>query len=107
MQDYIAFGGPLADPSVWRGALLWAIALYVPLSGPLSAFEASLSDGPLSDKWRQIALVISSLLLALVTGVVTQLGFSWTLGPGWASSLGVVAVGWSFLLVLANVWKED
>jgi hypothetical protein len=52
MQDYIAFGGPLADPSVWRGALLWAIALYVPLSGPLSAFEASLSDSP---SLRQVA----------------------------------------------------
>ena len=107
MQDYIAFGGPLADPSVWRGALLWAIAFYVPLSGPLSAFEASLSDSPLSDKWRQIALVISSLLLALVTGVVTQLGFSWALGPGWASSLGVVAVGWSVLLIFANTGKDD
>ena len=76
MQDYIAFGGPLADPSVWRGALLWAIALYVPLSGPLSAFEASLTDSPLSEKWRQITLVISSLLLALGVGVVTQLSGS-------------------------------
>ena len=43
MQESIAFGGPLADPSMWRGALLWAIALYVPLSGPLAAFEASLT----------------------------------------------------------------
>ena len=98
MQDYIAFGGPLADPSVWRGALLCAIALYVPLSGPLSAFEASLSDSPLSDKWRQITLVISSLLLALGVGVVTQLIASWALGPGWASSLGFIAIGWSLLI---------
>ena len=44
----------------------------------------------------------SSLLLALAFGVVTQLGLSWVIGPGWASSLGVVAVGWSALLVLAS-----
>ena len=68
MQDYIVFGGPLADPSMWRGALLWAIALYVPLSGPLAAFEASLTDSPLSEEWRQITLVFSSLLLALAIG---------------------------------------
>ena len=102
MQDYIAFGGPLADPSGWRGALLWAIALYVPLSGPLSAFEASLSDRPLPDKWRQITLVISSLLLALGVGVLTQLIASWALGPGWASSLGFIAIGWSLLLLAAS-----
>ena len=56
---------------------------------------------------RQPVLVISSLLLALVTGVVTQLGFSWILGPSWASSLAVVAVGWSVLIVLANAGKDD
>ena len=89
-------------PSVWRGALLWAIALYVPLSGPLSAFEASLTDSPLSEKWRQITLVISSLLLALGVGVVTQLIASWALGPGWASSLGFIAIGWSLLIIAAS-----
>ena len=47
------------------------------------------------------------LLLALVIGMVTQLGFSWALGPGWASSLGVVAMGWSVLLILANAGKDD
>ena len=34
MVSYEVMGGPLADASVWRGALLWAIALYVPLSAP-------------------------------------------------------------------------
>ena len=102
MQDYIAFGGPVADRSEWRGALLWAIALYVPLSGTLSAFEASLSDSPLPEKWRQITLVISSLLLALGVGVVTQLIASWALGPGWASSLGFIAIGWSLLIIAAS-----
>ena len=102
MQEYIAFGGPLADPATWRGALLWAVAFYVPLSGPLAAFEASLTDSSLSEQWRQITLVISSLLLALAVGVVTQLVASWVLGPGWASSLGFIAIGWSLLIIAAS-----
>ena len=36
MQSYEVMSGPLADAAVWRGALLWALALYVPLSAPLS-----------------------------------------------------------------------
>ena len=107
MQSYEVMGGPLADAAVWRGALLWAIALYVPLSAPLSRLESSLENGDLPESVRQPVLVISSLLLALGIGVLTQLGFSWALGPGWASSLGVVAVGWSVLLVLANTGKDD
>ena len=99
-------GGPLADASVWRGAFLWAIALYGPLSAPLSTLESSLKESELPESVRQAVLVISSLLLARVTGVVTQRGFSWVLGPSWASSLGVVAVGWSGLLVLANAGKD-
>ncbi|WP_392347279.1 hypothetical protein [Parasynechococcus sp.] len=107
MVSYEVMGGPLMDASVWRGGLLWAIALYVPLSAPLSTLESSLVDSDLPESLHQPALVISSLLLALVTGVMTQLGFSWALGPGWASSLGFVAVGWSVLLVLANAGKDD
>ena len=107
MVSYEVMGGPLADASVWRGALLWAIALYVPLSAPLSTLESSLEESDLPESVRQPVLVISSLLLALVMGVITQLGFSWVLGPSWASSLGVVAVGWSVLIVLANAGKDD
>ena len=107
MVSYEVMGGPLADPSVWRGALLWAIALYVPLSAPLSTLESSLKASELPEGVHQPVLVISSLLLALVVGVVTQLGFSWVLGPSWAASLGVVAVGWSVLIVLANAGKDD
>ena len=107
MQSYDVMSGPLADAGVWRGALLWAIALYIPLSAPLSKLESSLEDSDLPEGLRQPTLVISSLLLALATGMVTQLGFSWALGPGWASSLGVVAVGWSVLLVLANSGRDD
>ena len=36
MQSYEVMSGPLADAAIWRGALLWAIALYVPLRGALS-----------------------------------------------------------------------
>ena len=31
MQSYEVISGPLADAAVWRGALIWALALYVPL----------------------------------------------------------------------------
>ena len=102
MESYEVISGPLADAAVWRGALLWALALYVPLSAPLSRLESSLESSELPDGLRQGVLVGSSLMLALATGVVAQLGFSWALGPGWASSLGLVAVGWSVLLVLVN-----
>ena len=102
MQSYDVISGPLADAGVWRGALLWAIALYVPLSAPLSRLEASLDDSSLPESLRQSTLVISSLLLALAMGVVAQLGMSWALGPGWASSLAVLAVGWSVVLVVAS-----
>ena len=102
MQETGVFISPLADGGVWRGALLWAIALYIPLSAPLAAFETSLADSPLPQLWRQIVLVTSSLLLALVVGLVTQLVASWALGPGWASSLAAIAIGWSLLLVAVN-----
>ena len=106
MESYEVISGPLAEAAVWRGGLLWALALYVPLSAPLSQLESSLEESKLPESLRQPALVISSLLLALTFGVVTQLGLSWVLGPGWASSLGVVAVGWSALLVLANSGED-
>ena len=106
MESYEVISGPLADASVWRGGLLWALALYVPLSAPLSRLESSLEESKLPESLRQPTLVISSLLLALAFGVVTQLGLSWVLGPGWASSLGVVAVGWSALLVIASAGEN-
>ncbi len=93
---------PLADAAVWRGALLWALALYVPLSAPLGRLEASLETSSIPETWRQGVLILSSLLLALAIGLITQLGCSWALGPGWASSLGVVVFGWSLLLTLTS-----
>ena len=46
--------------------------------------------------------MVSSLLLALAVGLLTQLGASWALGPGWATSLAAIAIGWSLLLIAAN-----
>ena len=94
--------GLLLQSSTISGGLFWAIALYLPLSAPLSRFEASLEEGPLSAPWRQAALVISSLLLALTVGVVIELLLGWALGPGWASSLALITIGWSLFLTLAR-----
>ena len=102
MQDYDLIGGPLADGGLWRGAVLWALALYIPLSRPLARFEDSLGEGPLPEQWRQVVLVTSSLLVALVTGLITQFGLTWTLGPGWGSSMALIGIGWSLLLVVSN-----
>ena len=74
------------------GIALWALALYLPLSGPLGRLEASLMEGSLPPAAQQVVLVISSLLLALAMGVVSVLVVSWALGPGWATSLGLMTV---------------
>ena len=94
--------GLLLQSSTLSGGLFWALALYLPLSAPLSRFEASLESGPLSAPWRQAALVISSLLLALPGGIVVQLRRGWALGPGCASSLALTTIGWSLFLSLAR-----
>ncbi len=77
--------------SLAPGIALWALALYLPLSGPLARLEASLSEGSLPPAAQHVALVVSSLLLALAMGVVSVLVVSWALGPGWAGSLGLMA----------------
>ena len=47
------------------GSALWALALYIPLSGPLGRLEAELSGTGLSESLQTTILVLSSLLLAL------------------------------------------
>ena len=74
------------------GTALWALAFYIPLSGPLGRFETELSATQLSDSNQMAILVISSLLLAAGVGLVLQLLMSWALGPSWGSSLGLMAV---------------
>jgi hypothetical protein len=88
--------------SLAPGIALWALALYLPLSAPLSRLEASLEAGSLPPALQQLALVLSSLALALAMGVVTVLVVSWALGPGWAGSLGLMAVLAGGFLSLAS-----
>ena len=102
MQDLSRFSIPLMEASIWRGALLWAIALYIPLSGALARFETSDQEDQPTQNWRQIILIISSLLLSRMVGLVAQLAASWALGPGWASSLAVITIGWSLFLIAAD-----
>ncbi|MCT0200016.1 hypothetical protein KQ313_10030 [Synechococcus sp. CS-1325] len=86
---------------------LWALALYLPLSKPLGRLEAALADGPLGAGLQQIALLVSSLLLALAVGGITQLGLSWILSPSWAASLGLMAVLAGAFWSLASRRQED
>lgn len=100
---------PLTSPD-WSpflpGIALWALALYLPLSGPLVRLEEALAAGPLPGAAQQVALVVSSLLLALAIGVVADLALSWALGPDWASSLGLIASGWGLFTALASRARE-
>ena len=88
---------PLPDwiPNSWTlllpGTALWALAFYLPLSGPLSRLEEALAAGPLAEDTQQLLLVCSSLLLALAVGAITNLALGWALGPGWGTSLGLMA----------------
>jgi hypothetical protein len=61
-----------------------------------------LASGPLAGGGSEVILVIGSLLLALVAGLTVDLLLGWTLGPGWASSLGVLAALWGPFLALAS-----
>ncbi|QEY32451.1 hypothetical protein EVJ50_09700 [Synechococcus sp. RSCCF101] len=89
------------------GSALWALALYLPLSLPLARFEAALSEGPLPPQLQTVCLVLSSLLLALAVGVITHLGIGWALGPGWSSSMAVIALVSSVFLSLASRADPD
>jgi hypothetical protein len=89
----------------WRpllpGIAFWALALYLPVSLPLARLEEALAAGPLQGPLQEVLLVIGSLLLALAAGVVADLALGWALGPGWASSLGLVAMLWGLFWSLA------
>ena len=87
MPDWIPDSWTLLLP----GSALWALALYIPLSAPLSRMEEALAAMDLTDDSRQALLVVASLLLALTVGVGVNLMLGWALGPGWGTSLGLVA----------------
>ena len=84
------------------GTALWALALYLPLSLPLERFEQALAESGLEEDLLQLALVVASLALALAVGAVTNLFLAWILGPGWGSSMGLIAVLAGLVLTLAN-----
>ncbi|MFM7675522.1 MAG: hypothetical protein ACKO5F_08025 [Synechococcus sp.] len=74
------------------GIALWALALYLPLSVPLNRLEQALAEGSLGETAQQVVLILSSLLLALGCGAVVEVALGWALGPGWATSLGLMGV---------------
>ena len=92
-----------ADLSVlFSGSALWALAFYVPLSGPIARFEAELEAAGVAEIQRQVLLVLSSVALAVGVGVVWQLLLSWALSPSWAASMALLAVLATGFWVLAN-----
>jgi protein-S-isoprenylcysteine O-methyltransferase Ste14 len=99
------------DLSDWTpllpGIALWALALYLPLSQPIGAFEASLQDSPLDGASRELLLVLTSLALALAVGVVVELVLCWALGPDWSSSLGLMAVLAGLSWTLADRFRRE
>ena len=98
--------GPLGTGHLAGSPVLGTGAVHPP-ERPLARFEKSLDASPVPESGRQAMLIASSLLLALAVGLVTQLMFSWTLGPGWASSLALIGIGWSLLLLLSGNGQED
>jgi len=89
------------------GTAFWALALYLPLSLPLARLEAALASGSLPQPVQQLVLVTGSLLLALAVGGLVNLAVSWALGPGWASSLGLIAAGWGAFTALASQARDS
>ncbi|SBO43957.1 hypothetical protein [Cyanobium sp. NIES-981] len=89
------------------GIALWALALYLPLSLPLARLEEVLAAGSLPEGVQQLLLVVASLALALALGTLTELGLGLALGPGWASSLGLIAVVWGLFTAFASRARED
>lgn len=89
------------------GIALWALALYLPLSVPLARLEQALDDASLEEGLQQLVLVGGSLLLALAVGLGVELLLSWALGPGWAGSLGLIAVLGGLSIGLAARRDDD
>jgi hypothetical protein len=93
--------------SLLPGISLWALALYLPLSLPLSRLEQTLATGSLHADLQQVLLVLASTSLALAVGTLTDLALGWALGPGWASSLGLMAAGWGLFTALASRARDS
>ena len=89
------------------GTALWALALYLPLSLPLGRFEQALADMGVKEGWQQLALVVASLALALAVGAITNLVLGWILGPGWGTSMGLIAVLAGLVLALGGRGEDS
>lgn len=101
---------PLVGPdwiALLPGIALWALALYLPLSLPLARLEQVLAASALEPGLQHLLLLLASLALALAVGTLTELGLGWALGPGWATSLGMIAVGWGLFTALASRARGD
>jgi hypothetical protein len=99
---------PLRDLApLLPGVALWALAFYLPLTAALTPLERSLAAGPLDANAQQLLLVVSGLALALVVGLISEVAFSWALGPSWATSLGLMAVLAGLFWGLADRGDED
>jgi hypothetical protein len=85
------------------GTALWALALYLPLSAPLTRLEEVLAAGPLDERLQQALLVVSSLAVALVAGALVNVALGWALGPGWGTSLGLMAALSGLFWTLASL----
>jgi uncharacterized membrane protein len=85
------------------GTALWALALYLPLSAPLTRLEEVLAAGPLDERLQQALLVVSSLAVALVAGALLNFALGWALGPGWGTSLGLMAALSGLFWTLASL----
>jgi hypothetical protein len=69
---------------------------------PLGRFEQALAEFGLKEGLQQLALVVASLALALAVGAITNLVLGWLLGPGWGTSMGLIAVLAGLVLALGN-----
>lgn len=103
MPTSLADWPPLADwLPLLPGVALWALALYLPLSRPLAVLEERLGAAGLPEAAQGVLLVLISLLVALGAGVLMELLLGWALGPGWGSSLGLVAALWGLFAAVAG-----
>lgn len=93
----LASWGPLLP-----GIACWALALYLPLSLQLAGLEERLAAGSLGETASGIVLALTSLGLALAAGLAAELLLGWCLGPGWATSLGVVTALWGLFFALVG-----
>ena len=60
MDSSVISVGPLTNDGILLGALLWALALYLPLSRPLRQLQNLLERNDLNERWQDIILLISS-----------------------------------------------